>query len=604
LLILRGRYNLPAEVVWAGVWESNLTGAIKVASKVSLFLAEMKRRKVYRVATVYVVVGAGIIGLCEAALPPNLWEGIQIPVGVIILVGLPIALILAWAYEVRPEEPRPPEPSDEESSAAPHATAPTGIPAAEHRKSIVVLPFDNMSPDPGDAYLSDGLTEEITTNLSHLRSLRVISRSSAMVLKGTQKDVRTIGEELDVQYVLEGSVRKVADDLRMTAQLIDAGSDEHLWAETYKGTMADVFRIQEETARSIVDALRLSLTPEEEQVLGERDIQDVEAYQLYLMAKQDFWAGTPDGLERARRQLENGLELIGENGALLEGLAEVQFHTYLYGVKTDEETLGRAEELVSRAVAVDPDSARSQYLQGRIELLRHRVTNGIAHFERALTIDPTHSNSLGMLFHSYSMHAGRPDYAAPMRELFRAQNPLLFLVWWALGVHDWLKGDLEKALSTFRRANELEGGGAMSDICIAYILIWLDRTEEARSLITDLVRRETPDPFTGLAQFLEKAMEGKVGSAKEALGETTRNYLWRNPEYMWLGTSTFALAGLKSEALDWLEHMVDCGWINYPLLSEQDPLLKSIRGEERFKTLMTGVKRDWEAFGAQLGSRA
>ena len=580
-----------------------LAGAISVAWKPKVFLAELKRRKVYHVAGVYVMVAFALWEGADIAFPRlGLPDWTVTLVLVLTLIGLPIALLLAWAYEVKPEEPRPAR--AEKESLTSDTIPPTAVTTTEQRKSIVVLPFDNMSPDPGDAYLSDGLTEEIITNLSHLRSLRVISRSSAMVLKGTQKDVRTIGKELDVQYVLEGSVRKVADDLRMTAQLIDAGSDEHLWAETYDGTMDDVFQIQEQTARSIVEALRVSLTPEEKQNLAERPIDDVEAFQLYLMAKQNFWAGTPDGLERARRQLENGLDLIGENGVLLEGLAEVQFHTYLYGVKTDDETLGRAEDLVDRAVAQDPDSALSQYLKGRMELLRYRVTSGIAHFERALAIDPTHSGSLNLLFHSYSMQAGRPEYAAPMRELIREQNPLVFLTWWAFGVHDWMKGDLEKALSTFQRAGELEGGSDMADICIAYILIWLNRIDEARSLIGDLERRETPGLFTEWAQFLERALEGKGASAQEALGDQARGYLWRSPEFMWLGASTIALSGQKEEALDWLEHVVDSGWINYPLLSEQDPLLESIRGEERFKEMMVGVKRDWEAFGAQLRTDA
>jgi len=215
-----------------------------------MFLAELKRRKVYRVAAIYAAVGVAI-----SLAVPDLFEALLLPgwatrlVIVLIAIGFPIALVLAWAYEVRPEEPRETEPTP---------TTDIETPEIERKKSIVVLPFDNMSPDPADAYFSDGLTEEIITHLSYLRSLRVISRNSAMVLKGTEKDTRTIGEELDVQYVLEGSVRKAGNDLRITAQLIDAGKDEHLWAETYDGTMEDVFLIQERTARSIVDALRLS----------------------------------------------------------------------------------------------------------------------------------------------------------------------------------------------------------------------------------------------------------------------------------------------------------------------------------------------------------
>ena len=171
-----------------------------MASRLSSFLAELKRRKVYHVAVVYVLVGLAVAQGADWAFDlielPNMASQL---VAILIVLGFPIALVLAWAYEVRPEEPR----------VAEEAPASVIASSESERKSIVVLPFDNMSPDPGDAYFADGLTEEIITNLSYLRSLRVISRSSAMALKGTHKDLRTIGRELEVQYVLEGSVRKV-----------------------------------------------------------------------------------------------------------------------------------------------------------------------------------------------------------------------------------------------------------------------------------------------------------------------------------------------------------------------------------------------------------
>jgi TolB-like protein len=153
------------------------------------------------------------------------------------------------------------------------------------RKSIVVLPFDNMSADPGDAYFSDGLTEEIITNLAHISSLRVISRSSAMVLKGTQKDVRTIGRELDVRFVLEGSVRKAGDDLRITAQLIDAESDAHVWAEKYDGVLEDVFGMQEKVARGIAHALKIRLAAPESERMAHRPFGDIQTYDYYLRAR-------------------------------------------------------------------------------------------------------------------------------------------------------------------------------------------------------------------------------------------------------------------------------------------------------------------------------
>lgn len=150
--------------------------------------------------------------------------------------------------------------------------------------SIVVLPFEDMSPNKDNEYFSDGLTEEIITDLSQIHELCVISRNSSMALKGTKKNTKTIGRELNIQYVLEGSVRKAGNKLRITAQLIDARTDVHLWAKKYGGTMDDVFDIQEKVSRSIVDALKLELTPAEQKKLSEKTTDDVRAYECYLKA--------------------------------------------------------------------------------------------------------------------------------------------------------------------------------------------------------------------------------------------------------------------------------------------------------------------------------
>lgn len=197
---------------------------------------ELRRRRVFRVAVIYAAVAFVVWQVAEIAVP-----GLRLPdlvltaVIVLTILGFPIAVVLAWAYDITPAGTVPTEPEAESAAAE----GPAFLPEPSAKTSIVVLPFDNFSPDPGDAYFSDGLTEEIITNLASLRSLRVISRNTAMVLKGCRKDVRTIGRELDVEYVLEGSVRKAGDELRIVAQLIDARSDEHLWVERQKGTMGD-----------------------------------------------------------------------------------------------------------------------------------------------------------------------------------------------------------------------------------------------------------------------------------------------------------------------------------------------------------------------------
>ena len=174
-------------------------------------------------------------------------------------------------------------------------------------KSIAVLPFTNMSSDLEQDYFSDGLTEEIIADLSQLGGLRVISRTSVMRLKDTTKDLKTIGRELNVRFLLEGSVRKAGNSLRVTAQLIDVATDAHLWAEKYSGTLDDVFAIQEQLSQTIVGELELTLSPEEERRIAERPIDDGKAYACYLQATQELYRVSDESLNRAVQVAQNGL---------------------------------------------------------------------------------------------------------------------------------------------------------------------------------------------------------------------------------------------------------------------------------------------------------
>src|SRR5262249_9563655 len=157
----------------------------------------------------------------------------------------------------------------------------------------------DISATRDNEYFADGLTDEIITDLSQIRNLRVISRSSSMQLKGAGRDLKSIASELKVQYLLEGTVRKAGDSLRVTGQLIDAASDEHLWAEKYSGKLEDVFDIQETISRKIVDALKMKLSPQEDRRLAERPVSNVVVYDCYLRAQQEIYEFTQEGLDRA-----------------------------------------------------------------------------------------------------------------------------------------------------------------------------------------------------------------------------------------------------------------------------------------------------------------
>ena len=470
-------------------------------------MAELKRRKVYHVAAVYVVVGLGILGAAELILDPLGLEAARPLIVILTLLGFPLSLVLAWAYEVRPEERSLAEQLDGEARPSSEGTRPAEAGAAALRKSIVVLPFVNMSPDAGDAYFSDGLTEEIITHLSYLQSLRVISRSSAMALRDSQKDVRTIGRELDVQYVLEGSVRKAGKDLRITAQLIDAITDEHLWAERYDGTLDDIFEMQEQTSLSIVEALNLKLNPGEQEKLTERPIDNAQAFDCLLKARGELFKGTEDGLQRARRDLEMGMEILGENELLLQGMAEVHLQTYEYGVKADEETLQRAEELAKRIMTLRPDSSISHYLKGRIERFRGSITGAsMQHLKRAVALDPNHTGALVFLVVAYASHAGRPSSADDLAKRLVEIDPLTPLSVFVVGYYHWMAGRLEEALSAFQSALALEPEGTWTGVYLSYLLLWMGRREEALENLDEIIQSESQDYLTELGICLKCAL--------------------------------------------------------------------------------------------------
>jgi serine/threonine-protein kinase len=239
------------------------------------------------------------------------------------------------------------------------ALAVEAAPVRRATRSIVVLPFENLSPDRDNEYFSDGLTEDVITDLSQLQSLRVISRNSSMLLKGTSKDTRAIGRELDVEYVLEGSVRRAGDRLRVTAQLIDARDDAHVWAERYDGVLDDVFEMQETMSRAIVGALELKLSPVEDHDLSQRPSRDLETYDLYLLGRHHWHRFTEEDIRKAIDYFQRAIELDPSFARAYGGLAAAYFIVSGPGVPGLPAHVGipKAKAAAEKALALDPNNA-------------------------------------------------------------------------------------------------------------------------------------------------------------------------------------------------------------------------------------------------------
>src|SRR5437762_6896467 len=270
------------------------------------FFEEAKQRKVYRVAAAYLIAAAGVIQMASAAFPA--WElpnwGLRLVI-VLLLLGFPIALMLAWAYDI--------------TAQGLVVTPTTAVPRAHRRrniimlvatgvtisatagffllprvsahkidKSIAVLPFENLSEEKTNAFFADGMQDEILTNLSRIADLRVISRTSVMQYKsGIARNLREIGQQLGVAHVVEGSVQRSGSRVRINAQLVDVRTDRHLWAQTYDRDLADVFAIQSEIAKTIADQLEAKLSPAEKDAIERPPTTDISAFDLYARAKKE-----------------------------------------------------------------------------------------------------------------------------------------------------------------------------------------------------------------------------------------------------------------------------------------------------------------------------
>ena len=358
------------------------------------FFGELKRRNVYKVAVAYIVAGwalsQGIAQVFPVFDVPN-W--IVRLIVVLIVIGFPIALIFAWAFEITPEGLKRSEEADAmPSSARPtnrtwiyivvvgvgislalfflgRYTAGTRTTSSGDRKSIAVLPFASLSQDKNDAYFADGVQDQILTNLAKVSDLKVISHTSVRQYKtGAERNMREIGQQLDVTYIMEGSVRRAGDRLRINAQLIDARTDSHVWAETYDRTAADLFAIQSELAESIVAQLKAKLSPQQKAEIEERPTQDLDAFELYLQAKAitDSYINATDvraALLQALKSLDEAIQRDPNFVSAYCYAARANDLLFFFDLDSTPDRISLADAAINAALRLRPDSAEAHFAQ-------------------------------------------------------------------------------------------------------------------------------------------------------------------------------------------------------------------------------------------------
>jgi adenylate cyclase len=371
--------------------------------------------------------------------------------------------------------------------AAPSAEKPAAagaIPVAlalPDKPSIVVLPFENMSGDPEQAYFSDGMTEDIITDLSKISGLFVIARNSAFAYRGKAIDVRRVAKELGVRHVLEGSVRKAGNRVRITAQLIDGLDGGHLWAERFDRELTDIFAVQDEVTQHIVKALSLKLTRDERQRLARKGTENMEAYDWFLKGRDLWWRMNRATNAEAKPMFERAVALDDGFAAAYAGLAQCHNIEYINGWSASPEASHRlARDLVMKAVSLDASNALAQTVLGSVLLWAKEHDQAIAAATRAIELEPNYAYGCAMLGHILD-YVGRSAESLELLDKAMRLDPLypdLYLHF--AGLAYFALGRYDEAVSVLQQRIKRNPGTDISRVLLAACYGHMGKAEAAR----------------------------------------------------------------------------------------------------------------------------
>jgi adenylate cyclase len=443
----------------------------------------------------------------EKKAKPRKWQKlVSILVAILIVV---VAVVVIWRLYLHPTRP-PVEVASKEKMAFPLPDKP----------SIAVLPFVNMSGDKEQEYFSDGITEEIITALSKIPHLFVISRQSTFTYKDKPVKVKQVSEELGVRYVLEGSVRKAGDKLRITAQLIDAITGHHLWAERYDRDLKDIFALQDEITLRIISALQVKLEGVERSDLSVKGTDNLEAYLKLLQSREQAGRFTKEGNILARRYAEEAIALDPKYAGAYLRLSATLIMDLSYGTtESPEQSLRRAEECIQKALALDDSAGEAHAFLGRIYLSKRQYEKAIAEGERALALDPNSDFVQAALAYSL-FFAGRFEEAIAMYQKVIRLNP--FPVWYSqmLASSYVQLGRYEEAIKEYKKALLRAPDSAMPHVGLAATYSLMGREREAQDEAAEVLRI---DPKFSLEHFAKSLLyknqadlDRRIGALRKA----------------------------------------------------------------------------------------
>jgi adenylate cyclase len=361
-------------------------------------------------------------------------------------------------------------------------------PQVSHKPSIAVLPFDNLSDDPQQEYFSDGMAEDLITDISKISGLSVTARNSSFAFKGQTTDVKEIAKQLGVKHVVEGSVRKMGDRLRINAQLIDGTDGRHVWAERYDGNLAEIFDFQDDIREQIVSALQVNLTPTDMAFTDRKSTENVEAYDLFLKGRANFYSATHEHTLEAIKCLEKALEIDPNFVDAYGYLSFCQFYGWFHMWPEFDDTLDRAYELAETGVALDSTSALAVMRLGFIQMFLRRYEPAVANMEKAIALGPNNAEVYAMVSQLFN-YWGNPDRAMELMGKALRLETFAPPIWeFYAGTPHLLLGQYDEAVIRFNRTAERAPKFSPVHFSLAWAYVELGRLEDAHDAIKAALR--------------------------------------------------------------------------------------------------------------------
>ncbi len=581
------------------------------------FFSELKRRNVYKVAVAYAIVGWLLVQIATQVFPfleiPNWVVRLVI---VLVAAGFPIALVIAWAFELTPEGIRRTEdvgPAQASKSrawiyvavigaafsiglffigrytgqntanAARTEAATRGLPA----KSIAVLPFDNLSRDPDNAFFAEGVQDEILTRLAKVADLKVIARTSTQKFKSAPENLPDIAKQLGVLHILEGSVQKAGDQVRVNVQLINALTNTHLWAEIYDRKLTDIFAVESDIAKTIADTLQAKLTGSEKQMMASQPTNDTTANDFYHKGRSLWEKRTGDNIPKAINFYEQAIARDPKYALAYAGLANAYVLLPFYTGAHRSDSFAKAKEAALKALELDPKVAEAHAALGKFNFFHMDLAESMREYQRAIELKPNYATAHQWLGNDSLVSYGRFDEAIAEGKRAVELDPLSPVINADLGVTFYLARRYDDAVEQLQKTLTI-------DPTFFYAHYNLGTALQLKGNLTGAIaeyekaKQLSYDSYVLALLGAAKGLAGDKGAAQQALKDLDRATPNQEADE-YSRALLFLSVNNKEEALRSIERAVairdgsSLTWIKV------DPMLDPLRGDARFEALVEKV---------------